>query len=58
MDLNSLLHRNQLALTLQEKAANAEERQAYVQFARDYSVRIQIKQSKSGAPSAVCGFPK
>jgi hypothetical protein len=57
MDLNQLLHRHQVVLMLQERAANAEQRQAYRQFARDYSVQIQMKRTKSGAPDAVCGFP-
>jgi hypothetical protein len=57
MDLNSLLHRHQIALMRQERAANAEERLAYRQFARDYAVKIQITRSKGGAPDAVCGFP-
>jgi len=57
VDLNLLLHRHQVALMLQEKAANPEERRAYRQFARDYSVRIQMTRANSGAPDAVCGFP-
>jgi hypothetical protein len=57
MDLNLLLHRHQIALMLQEKAANEEERRAYCQFARDYSVQIQMTRTQSGAPDAVCGFP-
>jgi hypothetical protein len=57
MDLNLLLHRHQLALMLQERAANDEERRAYHQFARDYFVRIQMTRTESGAPNAVCGFP-
>jgi hypothetical protein len=57
MDLNLLLHRHQLSLMLQEKAANEEERRAYRQFARDYFVRIQMVRTESGAPDAVCGFP-
>jgi len=36
MDLNILPGRHQQALMLQEKAANAEERRAYRQFARDH----------------------
>ena len=58
MDFNPLLHRNQLSLILQERAANAEERRAYVQFARDHSVQLQMIEAKSDAPGAVCGFPK
>ena len=57
MDLNVLLQRHQLALMLQEKAGNDEERRAYRQFARDYSVQIQMTRTESGAPNAVCGFP-
>lgn len=57
MDLNQLLHRHQIALMLQESAGNDEERRAYSQFARDYSVRIQMARTKGGAPDAVCGFP-
>ena len=57
MDLNQLLERHQLVLMLQEKAGNAEERQAYRQFAKDYSVQIRMVRAEGGAPSAVCGFP-
>jgi hypothetical protein len=57
MDLNRLLHRHQLALMLQEKAASDEQRRAYRRFARDYSVQIRITRSEGGAPDAVCGFP-
>jgi hypothetical protein len=57
VDLNLLLHRHQLSLMLQERAANDEERRAYRQFARDYSVRIQMRRTESGASNAVCGFP-
>ena len=57
MDLNLLLHRHQLALMLQGRTANDEERQAYRQFARDYFARIQTIRSDNGAPNAVCGFP-
>jgi hypothetical protein len=57
MDLNLLLHRHQIALMRQEKAASVEEQRAYVQFARDYSVRIQMIRTEGGAPDAVCGFP-
>ena len=57
MDLNILLGRHQQALMLQEKAANAEERRAYRQFARDHFVQIQISRATNGAPDAVCGFP-
>lgn len=57
MDLNLLLHRHQVALMLQDKAANPEERRAYRQFARDCSVRIQTTRNEAGAPDAVCGFP-
>jgi hypothetical protein len=57
MDLNSLLHRHQVALMRQEKAANAEERRAFQQFAQDYAVQIRITRSKGGAPDATCGFP-
>jgi hypothetical protein len=58
MDLNLLLHRHQVALMLQEKAANAEERRAFRQFARDFSVQIRMTPTESGAPEADCGFPK
>jgi hypothetical protein len=57
MDLNLLLHRHQVALMRQEKAASPEERRAYVQFARDYSVQIQTARTESGALSVVTGFP-
>ena len=57
MDLNLMLRRHQLALMLQEKSASEEERRAYVQFARDYSVRIRMTRNDRGAPDAVCGFP-
>ena len=57
MDLNLLLSRHQEALMRQEEAANAEERRAYRQFARDHFVQIQIKRAENGAPDAVCGFP-
>ena len=57
MDLNVLLGRHQQALMRQEKAANAEERRAYRQFARDRFVQIQISRAENGAPDAVCGFP-
>jgi len=57
MDLNLLLQRHQLALMLQEKAASDEQRRAYRQFARDYSVQIQMTRTEGGAPDAVCGFP-
>ena len=57
MYLNLLLHRHQVALMLQEKAANDEERRAYRQFVRDYSVQIRVTRMENGAPSAVCGFP-
>jgi hypothetical protein len=57
MDLNQLLHRHQVVLMLQEKAADEEEQRAYRQFARDYSVQIQIMRNEAGAPNAVCGFP-
>jgi hypothetical protein len=57
VDLNLLLHRHQLALMRQAKAANDEERRAYRQFARDYSVQIKMIRTESGAPNAVCGFP-
>jgi hypothetical protein len=57
MDLNRLLHRHQLALMLQEKAAGDEQRRAYRRFAHDYSVQIRMIRSEGGAPSAVCGFP-
>jgi hypothetical protein len=56
MDLNLLLHRHQVALMLQEKAADAEERRAYSQFARDYAVQIAMRRTTSGAPDASCGF--
>jgi len=58
VDLNLFLHRHHLALMLQEESANEEERRAYSQFARDYSVRIQMTRTESGAPSAICGFQK
>ena len=57
MDLNQLLEKHQVALMLQEKAANDEERRAYRQFARDYFARIQILRTEGGAPNAGCGFP-
>ncbi len=57
MDLNLLLHRHQLALMRQGAAATEEERRAYCQFARDYSVQIQIIRMEGGAPNAICGFP-
>ena len=57
MDLNLLLHRHQLALMRQEAAATDEERRAYCQFARDYSVQIRITRTEGGAPNAVTGFP-
>jgi hypothetical protein len=57
MDLNLLLHRHQVALMRQERAANAEERRAYSQFARDYSVKIEAKRTESGALTVVTGFP-
>jgi hypothetical protein len=57
MDLNILLHRHQVALMRQERAANPEERRAYCQFARDYSVQIQTKRTESGALTVVTGFP-
>lgn len=57
MDLNTLLQRHQIALMRQKEAANEVERRAYRQFARDYSVRIEMKRAEGGAPSAVCGFP-
>lgn len=57
MDLNKLLHRHQVVLMRQEKAANEEERRAYREFARDYSVQIRIARMEGGAPEAVCGFP-
>lgn len=57
MDLNRLLHRHQVALMRQERAADPEELRAYRQFARDYSVQIDMRRTQGGAPSAVCGFP-
>ena len=57
MDLNQLLHRHQVALMRQEKAASEEERRSYVHFAREFSVQIMMFRSKSGGLSAVCGFP-
>ena len=57
MDLDLLLHRHQLALMLQGTAANAEGRRAFRQFARDYSVQIQMTRLESGAPDANCRFP-
>jgi hypothetical protein len=56
MDVNLALHRHQLALMRQERAATAEERRAYVQFARDYSVQIQITRDDAAAPSVVAAF--
>ena len=58
MDLNTLLQRHRLALMAQEKAGDDEERRAYCQFARDYLVQIEITRTESGAPEAVCRFPK
>jgi hypothetical protein len=40
MDPDMLLHRSRRALILQANAGNDEERRAYRQFARDYSVQI------------------
>ena len=57
MDLNLLLHRHQVALMRQERAANEEERRAYCQFARDYSVQIRTSRTESGALDLVTGFP-
>jgi hypothetical protein len=57
MDLNVLLYRHQVALMRQQQAANDEERRTYRQFARDYSVQIQIRRVGNGAPTAICGFP-
>ena len=57
MDFNTLLARHQEALMRQQTAANAEERRAYRQFARDHFVQIQIRRAENGAPDAVCGFP-
>jgi hypothetical protein len=57
MDLNQLLHRHQVVLMLQERAANEKERRAYRQFVRDYSVQIQITRMEAGAADAVSGFP-
>jgi hypothetical protein len=57
MDLNLLLHHHQVALMRQERAANEEERRAYCQFARDYSVQIRTMRTESGALSVVTGFP-
>jgi hypothetical protein len=57
VDLNLLLRRHQLALRLQEKSANEEERRAYRQFARDYSVQTKMRRTESGEPSAITGFP-
>jgi hypothetical protein len=57
MDLNLLLHRHQVALMRQDKAANPEERRAFRQFAHDYSVRIQMTRTEGGAPDAATGFP-
>jgi hypothetical protein len=57
MDLNQLLEKHQVALMLQERAGNDEERRAWRQFARDHFVRIQIERTEGGAPDAVCGFP-
>jgi len=57
MDLNLLLYRHQIALMRQPKAGNDEERRAYRQFARDYSVQIEIRRTETGAPTAIFGFP-
>jgi hypothetical protein len=57
VDLNLLLHRHQVALMRQEQAATPEERRAYVQFARDYSVQIRARRTESGALNVVTGFP-
>lgn len=48
-------HPNELILQLQQTAANDEERQAYQQFVRDYSVQIHIVR-KSVTPNANCRF--
>lgn len=57
MDLNVLLHRHRLALMVQEKSGNEEERRAYREFARDYFVQIEMTRAESGAPEVVCRFP-
>jgi hypothetical protein len=58
MDLNLLLHRHRGVLMLQGEAANGEERRAYRQFVRDYSVRIQMTRTEDGAPNTTCRFAK
>ena len=57
MDLNDLLNRHQLTLMVQGRAGNDEERQAYLQFARDYLVQIEMTRTERGEPKAVCRFP-
>ena len=52
MDPEMLLHRNRRALMLQAKAGNDEERRAYRQFARDYSVQIDVERTKIASPDA------
>ena len=39
VDLNELLHRNEVSLILDEEATNLEERRAHEQFALDYAAR-------------------
>lgn len=50
MDPDTLFDRNRRALTLQERAGNDEERRAYLQFARDYSVQTDVGRTKIAAP--------
>ena len=51
MDPDTLLDRNRRALTLQERAGNDEERRAYLQFARDYSVQTDVRPTKIAVPN-------
>lgn len=57
MDLNLLLHRHQVALMLQAKAADVEGRRAYAQFVRDHSLQIQTARTESGALTVVADLP-
>lgn len=57
MDLNQLLHRQQVSLMRADRSAGEEERRAHSQFARDYSVQIKMVRDRLGAAEAVCGFP-
>lgn len=57
MDSNLLMERNRRALSLQEKAGSEEERRAYRQFARDYSVQIQLKQTENSSVDGAFAFP-